>query len=94
MSACTPVILRDLLGNAPLVEAARATMGVANAVQDHPNKGVRLMGIASAFLIASEAAGLPVSDVIGMARNCINTADGKRPEFAAVADYIHNEILN
>jgi len=89
----TPNKLRDLLGNADLTQSARAAMSVATGVQDYPDKGVRLMGTAAAFLLAAEASGLPVTDVIGMARNCINTAEGKRPEFAAVADYVQHEVL-
>lgn len=85
--------LRDKLGNAKLTHAAQAAMSVADAVQNFPDKGVRLMGMASAFLIASDESGLPVPDLMSMARNCMNHADGRRPEFKAVGDYIRNEIL-
>lgn len=86
--------LRDLTGNAPLRQSAQAAMSVADVVQRIPNQGARLMGLATAFLMASECAGLPVNDLMGMARNCINDAEGRRPEFAAVTEFINNEIFN
>lgn len=87
--------LRDLTGNAPLRQSAQAAMSVADAVQRIPNQGARLMGLAASFLMASECAGLPVNDLMGMARNCINDAgEGRHPEFAAVDAYIKNEIFN
>ena len=82
------------MGNTPLKEAARATMSVADALQHSPLKGARLMGLTCAFLMAAESAGLPVPGLMGMARNCMNDGEGRRPEFRAVDDFINNEILN
>lgn len=82
------------MGGVPLKEAARATMSVADALQHSPLKGARLMGLTCAFLITAESAGLPVPDLMGMARNCMNHGEGRRPEFRAVDDFINNEILN
>lgn len=89
----SPSALRDLMGNVPLKEAATATMSIADAIQHSPLKGARLMGLTCAFLIAAESAGLPVPDLMGMARNCMNDGEGRRPEFRAVDDFINNEIL-
>lgn len=86
--------LRDLTANCTTRDAAQCCMAVASGVQANPDRGARLMGLAAAFLIAAEASGLPVPDLMGYARNCMNTAEGKRPEFAAVTDYIEKEILN
>lgn len=85
--------LRDLMGNAPLAEAARAALSVADALQHHPRKGVRLMGLCVAFLLAAGAAGMSVPDLMGMARNCIHSAKGRRAEFAAVNDYLREEVF-
>ncbi|WP_370791258.1 hypothetical protein [Bilophila wadsworthia] len=89
----SPSALRDLMGSVPLKDAARATMSVADALQHSPLKGARLMGLTCAFLMAAESAGLPVPDLMGMARNCMNDGEGRRPEFRAVDDFINNEIL-
>lgn len=86
--------LRDLAGNAPLTACAEAAMSVADAIQTTPHKGAQLMGAACALLLLAESSGLPVPDLMGMARNCMHTAQGRRPEFAAVADYINQEIFH
>lgn len=88
-----PQSLRDQIGNVNLTEAARSAMSVADAVQNCPTKGARLMGIMAAALITIEASNLNLSDVLTMTRNAINHADGRRPEFAAVDAYVRNEIL-
>lgn len=80
--------LRDLTANCTTRDAAQCCMAVASAIQTHPDRGARLMGL------AAEASGLPVPDLMGYARNCMNTAEGKRPEFAAVSTYIEKEILH
>ncbi|WP_303237183.1 hypothetical protein [uncultured Bilophila sp.] len=69
-------------------------MSVADAVQHSPLRGARLLGLTCAFLLAAEATGLSVPDLMGMARNCMNDGEGRRPEFRAVDDFINNEILN
>lgn len=86
--------IRDLTANCTTRDAAQCCMAVASAIQTHPDRGARLMGLAAAFLMAAEASGLPVPDLMGYARNCMNTAEGKRPEFAAVSTYIEKEILH
>lgn len=86
--------LRDLAANCDLRQAANACMATANAVQRFGNPGVRLIGLATAFLIAAEAAGISVTDMMVYARNCMNTAEGRRVEFKATTDYIVKEIIN
>ena len=85
--------MRDLIGNAPLTASAEAAMRVADAVQHEPHKGARLLGLLAAALIAMEASRCNLHDVLGMARNAMNDAEGRRPEFRAVDAYIRNEIL-
>lgn len=86
--------LTDLIGNCPVLDAARACMSVANGVQHEHHKGARLMGLACAFLIAAEEAQLSVTDLMTMGRNCMNYAEGRRAEFLAVTDYINKEIIH
>ena len=92
--AMAPSKLRDLLANAPITDAANAAMAVVDSVQSCPNNGVILLGFSAAFLLAVEASGLTVSDVMVYTKNVINNAEGKRPEFQAVSRYIDNEVLN
>lgn len=86
--------LRDQTANCDLRLAARCCMAVANGVQQAPDPGARLMGLAAAFLLAAEASGIPSADLMAYARNCIHTAEGRRPEFAAAARYIEQEVIN
>ena len=86
--------IRDLTGNAPLTLTAHAAMGVADAIQHVPHKGARLLGAACAFLMLAEAAHLPVTDLMGFARNVMNDGEGRRPEFAAVHEFINHEVLS
>lgn len=85
--------LRDLAGNAPLTQASGAAMSVADAIQHTPHKGARLLGAASAFILMADNAGIHVSDLMAMARNCMNDAEGRRPEFKAVEEFIVKEVL-
>ena len=52
------------------------------------------MGLACAFVLTAEHLDIPIQDMITFAKNCINDADGKRPEFQAVSNYIKQEIFN
>ncbi|MGN0008729.1 MAG: hypothetical protein ACI33N_03635 [Desulfovibrionaceae bacterium] len=69
-------------------------MSVVDSIQSIPHQGARLMGMACAFLLAAEAANIRIPDMIGMARNCMNTAEGKKPEFKAASRYIREEIFS
>ena len=69
-------------------------MATADAVQRFENKGARFMGLACAFVLTAEHLDIPIQDMITFAKNCINDADGKRPEFQAVSNYIKQEIFN
>lgn len=90
----TPRRLRDQTANCDLRLAARCCMSVVNGMEKHTGSGTRLMGLAAAFLLAAEASGIPSADLMAYARNCIHTAEGRRPEFAAAARYIEQEVIN
>lgn len=72
-------------------------MSVVNAIQEQNNtpedKGSQLGGLLTAFLMVFDTCGLPLEDLLGMARNIVNDAEGVRPEFMAVKRYIENEVL-
>ena len=87
-------VLRDMAGNAPLVQTSRAAMSVVNSIQNIEHRGSRLLGLAVAALIAVEASGLSPADLFAYARNAMNDADGRRPEFRAVDEYVRRELLS
>lgn len=91
--AMAPSKLRDLVGNAPLKDASMAAMSIIDAVQNCKDNGVKVLGLTAAWLLIVESSGISVSDLLAYSRNCINTAEGRRPEFKAVESYINNEIL-
>lgn len=93
MAQIPATTLRDHLGSVPLVDTATATTAIADTLQRIPNPGVRLGAILCASLLATEASGLPLADCFGTARNIMNHAEGKRPEFLAVSDYYKNEVF-
>ena len=71
-------------------------MSVVNAIQQNSHdsdKGSQLGGLLTAFLMVFDTCGLPLEDLLGMARNIVNDAEGVRPEFMAVKRYIENEVL-
>lgn len=92
-SVTRPQTLNDLMGNVSLTEAARAAMSVADAVQNFPNQGVRLAAIVSVFTLAMEITGLNPAEVVGRAKNVVNQAEGRRPEFRAVQSYLAVEVF-
>lgn len=94
LQQCTnSTAIRDMAGNCSVTDAANCCLAVASAIQVKENVGARLMGLATAFLIAVEDAGINAYELLTYARNCINQAEGVRPEFKGVADYINNEVL-
>ncbi len=84
---------RDLFMNADLKQTALATMATIDALQSKPQH-TQLAAISAAFLLLVEQTDITLAEVIGAARNMMNTAEGKRPEFLAVADYLKHELLN
>lgn len=42
--------LRDMMGNASLIDSANATMTVVDRIQNIPDKGVRLIGLNYPFV--------------------------------------------
>lgn len=94
MEGATSRNIRDLAGNARVREAANLCMALIDAVQAGSDPGARLLALACTFLMASEQADIQPADLMAYARNCMNEAQGKRPEFQAAANYIQKEIFN
>ena len=83
---------RDLFNNADARRVANCTVAVIDATQRgrHPHEQMHAM--AAAFLLLAEHWGIPAQDLFTATKNLMASVDGKRPEFAAVADYMANEL--
>lgn len=82
---------RDLMVNAGVRDVARATMALIDVNQKLPPH-VQLLAQAANFLLLAEHYDIPVQDVFAIITNIMNHAEGRRPEFLAVADYMENEL--
>lgn len=83
--------IRDQLGALPRSEAATAAMTVVSALQDY-QPGAQLAGALAVAQLMADEAGINIHDVLAYVRNRITDAEGKRPEFAAVTEYIKKEL--
>lgn len=79
------------MGMADIKEVSNTTMSIIDAIQDYPTRA-QVPAVCAAFVLMLEAADVDAFDALAMSKNIINAADGKRPEFKAIADYIDNEL--
>lgn len=84
-------INRDLMNMAPVKASATSTMTVIDAVQDLPAH-LQLIAITATFKLMIERFGMPAQDAFAVTDNIMNHAQGRREEFAAVRDYLENEV--
>ncbi len=89
----SPQQLRDLAANAPIRETANAAMSVVNALSHYENPGTRLLAVAAVFLQMRAASDISACDLLLYAGKAVKEQGRLRPEFAAVRDYIEQEIL-
>lgn len=82
---------RDKLTNANPREVANAAMTVIDRLQTLQAE-VQIAGTAATFVLLCEHLGITPSDVFAITTNVMNHAEGRRPEFAAVAQYLENEL--
>ena len=80
----------DVFGNVPARDSANAAMAVIDALQSFRPE-VQLAGLASAFKLAAERVGIRPTDAFTVSGNLMNDVEGRRPEFAAVAEYMKQE---
>ena len=83
---------RDRLMNLPVKAGATAAMQVIDALQKGHSPEAQVLGAAAVITLLVERFGLGVQDVMSATRNLMNHAKGRRPEFAAVAEYLQKEI--
>jgi glucose-6-phosphate isomerase len=82
---------RDLLNTIPTREAAVASMTVIDALQDYPAEH-QLVALTAAYKLMTERFNISPQDVFTVADNVMHHADGRRAEFAAIADYLAGEL--
>ena len=81
----------DRLNNLAVLDGAMAAMEVVNALQRHSPEA-RVVGAAAVFRLLAEHLRLDVQGAMSATSNLMNHADGRRPEFAAVSEYISKEL--
>ena len=82
---------RDLFLNADPAAVARCTMQVIDSTQRH-SAHIQMHAMAAAFLLVAEHWGVPAQELFTATKQLMNFTEGKRPEFAAVAEYIEKEL--
>ena len=89
--------VRDQLGNADVERVSTMTFAIIDAIAKHddrtPLPGEMVGAVSAAFVLIMEACKLPAYDAAMYARNIMSDADGRRPEFKAITDYIKKEVL-
>ena len=93
--ALTHASLRDQLANGDVTRTATATFTIADTLQKHQNlkPGEAVGAMAAVFILTMESTGLSTSDILGLTKNLMADAHGRRPEFLAITDYLKKEIL-
>lgn len=82
---------RDLFMNADPKAVALCTMQVIDSTQRH-HAHIQMHAMAASFLLLAEHWGVPAQDLFSATKLLMNSQDGKRPEFAAVSEYIEKEL--
>jgi len=82
---------RDKLTSINVRKAANASMVVIDALQKLPPEE-QVAGMASAFLLLADHINLTPQEMFSVTTSIMNHADGRRPEFAAVAQYMEMEL--
>ncbi len=96
MSHISPDRLADQLGNGDVTRVSTAAFSLVNALQNQQGllPGESVGAVLAAFILTMEASGMNTADAIGKARNLMADANGRRPEFKAVTDYLKAEVLS
>ena len=81
----------DMLNSVPIVDVARGSMSLIDAMQDM-QPDVQIASLAAVFLLAAEHWSVKPQDAFRVATNAMNHADGRRPEFKGVAAYMESEL--
>lgn len=82
---------KDLLNLIPSRLAAQRTFDVIDRVQEWPPHE-QVVALAATFLLLCETQRVNPRDALQTAERIINHAEGKLPEFAAVRQYLKDEV--
>jgi len=82
---------RDLMNNAGQGRVANAAMATITKLQDY-GPGEQLNAAAAVFLLLADSYGVAPGDAFAATKSLMNGADGRRPEFAAVQEYLEREL--
>lgn len=86
-------INRDIVASADVRLAATSTMQVLDAIQSIRPREYQITALACSFQLLAERVGLEPQDLFALSTNIMNHADGRRPEFAAVRQYLKEELI-
>lgn len=82
---------RDLFNNAQVRDVSNASMAVITTIQDmQPH--VQMAALAATFLLLSDHWKVAPQEAFAAVKNLMNHAEGRRPEFNAVAAYMEAEL--
>lgn len=82
---------RDLFNNASVKVVAPAAMALIDTIQGcQPH--TQVAAITSVFMLLCEHHKIPAHDAFAAVTNLMNHAEGRRPEFAAVRQYMEEEL--
>lgn len=87
----TTLLNQDDLNNIQVAEAANASMALLLVLQDMPAH-TQVASIASMFLLIMERYGFNPQDAFSVINNIMNHAEGRRPEFKAIAQFMREEL--
>ena len=82
---------RDLFNNASVGAVANCAMAIINVTQDMRPQN-QIAALAAAFLLVCERHDMHAPDAFAVITNIMNHAEGRRPEFAAVRQYMEEEL--
>lgn len=92
-----PSRLSDQLGNGDVTRVSTTAFAIINAVQKADDRallpGEQVAAIVAAFVLTMEASRMGAPDTIAAVRNLMADANGRRPEFKAISDYLKKEVL-
>jgi len=84
---------RDKMNNANVREVSTSCFAfVDTASRLNMKPAVVPMALAATFLLLAERMKVPAQDLFTATKNLMNHADGRRPEFAAAAEYMEKEL--
>ena len=81
----------DLFNHASAGVVANGAMAIVDKLQDmRPH--TQVAAAAAVFLLLCESHKMPAQDAFTVITNIMNHAEGRRPEFAAVRQYMEEEL--